>query len=59
MWKMSLAGLVAACVTAMRGAVRIPVTVKCRIGIDDQDSETDFQNFIFRLMFRSVGNYLH
>ncbi len=42
-------GLVAACVTAMRGAVRIPVTVKCRIGIDDQDSETDFQNFIDRV----------
>ena len=41
--------LVAACVTAMRGAVKIPVTVKCRIGIDDQDSETDFQNFIDRV----------
>jgi tRNA-dihydrouridine synthase A len=38
--------LVAACVAAMRDAVRIPVTVKCRIGIDDQDSETDFQRFI-------------
>nr|WP_315705179.1 MULTISPECIES: tRNA dihydrouridine(20/20a) synthase DusA [unclassified Bradyrhizobium] len=32
-------GLVAACVAAMKGAVRIPVTVKCRIGIDDQDPE--------------------
>src|ERR1700676_2227785 len=31
--------LVAACVDAMRRAVGIPVTVKCRIGIDDQDSE--------------------
>ena len=29
--------LVAACVDAMRRAVGIPVTVKCRIGIDDQD----------------------
>ena len=38
--------LVAACVAAMRAAVKIPVTVKCRIGIDDQDSETDFQSFI-------------
>ena len=27
-------------------AVRIPVTVKCRIGIDDQDSEADFERFI-------------
>nr|WP_315768119.1 MULTISPECIES: tRNA dihydrouridine(20/20a) synthase DusA [unclassified Bradyrhizobium] len=32
-------GLVAACVAAMKGAVRIPVTLKCRIGIDDQDPE--------------------
>ena len=32
--------LVAECVHAMKRAVRIPVTVKCRIGIDDQDPET-------------------
>jgi tRNA-dihydrouridine synthase A len=32
--------LVASCVTAMKQAVSIPVTVKCRIGIDDQDPET-------------------
>ena len=38
--------LVAACIGAMRAAVRIPVTVKCRIGIDDQDSEADFTRFI-------------
>jgi tRNA-dihydrouridine synthase A len=31
--------LVAACVWAMKRAVKIPVTVKCRIGIDDQDPE--------------------
>jgi tRNA-dihydrouridine synthase A len=31
--------LVAECVDAMKRAVRIPVTVKCRIGIDDQDPE--------------------
>src|ERR1700760_908476 len=31
--------LVASCVEAMKSAVRIPVTVKCRIGIDDQDPE--------------------
>jgi tRNA-dihydrouridine synthase A len=31
--------LIAACVRAMKRAVRIPVTVKCRIGIDDQDPE--------------------
>src|SRR5581483_11486358 len=31
--------LVASCIAAMKRAVRIPVTVKCRIGIDDQDPE--------------------
>jgi tRNA-dihydrouridine synthase A len=38
--------LVAECVGAMRAAVSVPVTVKCRIGIDDQDSEADFSRFI-------------
>jgi tRNA-dihydrouridine synthase A len=31
--------LVADCVAAMKAAVRVPVTVKCRIGIDEQDPE--------------------
>jgi tRNA-dihydrouridine synthase A len=31
--------LVGACVAAMKAAVRVPVTVKCRLGIDDQDPE--------------------
>ncbi|WP_029042444.1 tRNA dihydrouridine(20/20a) synthase DusA [Cucumibacter marinus] len=37
--------LVAECVAAMKQAVDIPVTVKCRIGIDDQDSEADLNRF--------------
>jgi tRNA-dihydrouridine synthase A len=32
--------LVAECVAAMKDAVAIPVTVKCRLGVDDQDIET-------------------
>jgi tRNA-dihydrouridine synthase A len=31
--------LVGDCVAAMRAAAKLPVTVKCRIGIDDQDPE--------------------
>jgi tRNA-dihydrouridine synthase A len=31
--------LVGDCVTAMKARVRVPVTVKCRIGIDEQDPE--------------------
>ena len=31
--------LVGACIAAMKAAVHVPVTVKCRIGVDDQDPE--------------------
>lgn len=31
--------LVANCIAAMKAAVDVPVTVKCRIGVDDQDEE--------------------
>jgi tRNA-dihydrouridine synthase A len=37
--------LVADCVAAMKAAVAIPVTVKCRIGIDDQDPELALEAF--------------
>jgi tRNA-dihydrouridine synthase A len=38
--------LVASCVAAMRARVPVPVTVKCRIGIDDQDAEASLDRFI-------------
>ena len=38
--------LVARLVAAMQARVDIPVTVKCRIGIDDQDAEADLERFI-------------
>ena len=41
--------LVARCIAAMQRRVAVPVTVKCRIGIDDQDSEADFQRFVDRV----------
>src|SRR5215469_10145343 len=37
--------LVGEAVAAMKAAVKIPVTVKCRIGIDDQDPEPALENF--------------
>ena len=37
--------LVGDSVAAMKAAVRVPVTVKCRIGIDDQDPEPALENF--------------
>ena len=37
--------LVGDCVAAMKAAVSIPVTVKCRIGVDDQDPEEALELF--------------
>ncbi len=36
---MQTPAIVAACVDAMKQTVAIPVTVKCRIGVDDQDTQ--------------------
>jgi tRNA-dihydrouridine synthase A len=38
--------LVADCVAAMRARVHVPVTGKCRIGVDDQDGEAALQRFV-------------
>ena len=38
--------LVAACVAAMKGAVRVPVTVKHRLGVDDLDSFEHLLHFV-------------
>lgn len=42
--------LVADCVSAMQSACTIPVTVKCRIGVDEQDEETALQEFVEQLI---------
>lgn len=39
-------GLVANCVNNMRASVNLPVTIKCRIGIDDRDSQEELEDFI-------------
>jgi tRNA-dihydrouridine synthase A len=38
--------LVAECVAAMKLVVKIPVTVKCRIGVDENDSYEELKHFI-------------
>ncbi|HEY3636996.1 MAG TPA: tRNA dihydrouridine(20/20a) synthase DusA [Rhizomicrobium sp.] len=38
--------LVAECLAAMRDAVRLPVTVKCRLGVDEQDPEESLRSFV-------------
>ncbi|MFU0503352.1 tRNA dihydrouridine(20/20a) synthase DusA [Pseudaminobacter sp. NGMCC 1.201702] len=37
---MKTPALVTECVAAMKDGSRVPITVKCRIGVDDQDPET-------------------
>ncbi|HEV2622930.1 MAG TPA: tRNA dihydrouridine(20/20a) synthase DusA [Frateuria sp.] len=46
--------LVADCIKAMRDAVDVPVTVKCRIGVDDQDDYADLQHFTENMLEAGV-----
>ena len=50
--------LVADCVAAMRRRVVVPVTVKCRIGIDDQDSEAALQRFVDVVADAGCGTFI-
>jgi tRNA-dihydrouridine synthase A len=52
--------LVADCVRAMRDATHLPVTVKCRIGIDDQDTEASLDRFADQMVGAGVAAlYVH
>jgi tRNA-dihydrouridine synthase A len=42
--------LVADCVTAMKRISAVPVTVKCRIGVDEQEPETVLPDFLARVI---------
>ena len=46
--------LVGECVRAMRAAVDVPVTVKCRIGVDEQDAYADLQRFTEAMLAAGV-----
>ena len=50
--------LVADCVRAMQGETDTPVTVKCRIGVDDQDPETVLPAFIETLAGAGVRHII-
>ncbi|MCF3640079.1 tRNA dihydrouridine(20/20a) synthase DusA, partial [Rhizobium sp. TRM95111] len=52
--------LVADCVAAMKAAVGIPVTVKCRIGVDDQDPEIALRRLVEAVAAAGVdGLWVH
>lgn len=50
--------LVADCVRAMRAAVRVPVTVKTRIGIDDQDDYAFLAAFVEEVAAAGCGVFI-
>jgi tRNA-dihydrouridine synthase A len=51
-------GLVAECVAAMLAATDIPVTVKCRVGVDDQDPATVLPDFIEKVSAAGVSHFI-
>jgi tRNA-dihydrouridine synthase A len=50
--------LVAECVAAMADASALPVTVKCRIGIDDQDAEESLDRFVDTVGAAGAGTFI-
>ena len=49
--------LVAECVAAMIDAVSVPVTVKCRIGVDEQDPEVVLPEFLAQVAAAGVDRF--
>jgi len=50
--------LVADCVAAMQAESPVPVTVKCRIGVDDQDPQTALPDFIDTVSRAGVRHFI-
>ena len=50
--------LAAQCVAAMRNAVDIPVTVKCRTGIDEMDSDEELERFVSTLAATGCASFI-
>ena len=50
--------LVAMCVSNMKKSVSIPVTVKCRIGVDDMDQDAQLDRFIEEVSFEGCNTFI-
>jgi len=50
--------LVAECVAAMQEVAPVPVTVKCRIGVDDQDPELVLPDFVEKVSAAGVTHFV-
>jgi tRNA-dihydrouridine synthase A len=51
-------GLVADCVAAMQAETAAPVTVKCRIGVDEQDPQQVLPDFIEKVARAGVSHFI-
>lgn len=51
-------GLVAECVAAMISEAAVPVTVKCRIGVDDQDPEVVLPDFLQKVSAAGISHFI-
>ena len=50
--------LVSKCIYAMRKSISIPVTVKCRIGVDDMDEDAYLDKFIKEVSFSGCETFI-
>ncbi|KAF1684795.1 tRNA dihydrouridine(20/20a) synthase DusA [Pseudoxanthomonas broegbernensis] len=50
--------LVADCVAAMAAAVRVPVTVKCRLGVDEEHDYDRFRTFVDTVAAAGCGSFV-
>ena len=50
--------LVVECMAAIKAAVRVPATVKCRIGVDDQDPEESLFGLVDRCAAAGIGTFI-
>lgn len=50
--------LVAECMAAIKGAVSVPATVKCRIGVDDQDPEESLFALVDRCATAGIDSFV-
>jgi tRNA-dihydrouridine synthase A len=50
--------LVAKCISNMKKSVNIPVTVKCRIGVDDMDQDAQLDRFIEEVSFEGCNTFI-
>ena len=46
------------CVATMRAATSVPVTVKCRVGVDDQDPEEALPRFVLACAAAGIDSFM-